>query len=46
MTTLKNVFRTALVVFALGGLTAGTFATLQPTSTLLAGSTKGIVDAG
>lgn len=46
MPTLKTMIRTALVVFALGGLTAGTFATLQPSSTVLAGSTKGIIDVG
>jgi hypothetical protein len=46
MTTFKTIVRTALVVFALGGLTAGTFAALQPTSTVLAGSTKDIVDVG
>ncbi len=46
MTTVKTIVRNALVVLALGGLTAGTFAALQPTSTLLAGSTKGITDVG
>ena len=46
MTTFKTIVRTALVVLALGGLTAGTFATLQPTSTTFAGSTKDIVDVG
>lgn len=46
MTTFKTIARTALVVLALGGLTAGTFATLQPTSTSIAGSTKGIIDVG
>jgi hypothetical protein len=46
MTTFKTIVRTALVVLALGGLTAGTFASLQPSSTTLAGSTKDIVDVG
>lgn len=46
MTTFKTIIRTALVVLALGGLTAGSFATLQPTSTTFAGSTKDIVDVG
>jgi hypothetical protein len=46
MTTFKNIARTALVVLALGGLTAGTFASLQPTVTEFAGSTKRIVDVG
>lgn len=46
MTTFKTIVRNALVVLALGGLTAGTFATLQPTSVDLAGSTKRIVDVG
>lgn len=46
MTTFKTIVRNALVVLALGGLTAGTFATLQPTSMDFAGSTKRIVDVG
>ncbi len=46
MTNLKTIVRTALVVFALGGLTAGSFAAFQPTTTILAGSTKDIVDVG
>ncbi len=46
MTTFKTIVRTALVVLALGGLTSGTFAALQPTSTTFAGSTKGIIDVG
>ena len=46
MTTFKTIVRTALVVLALGGLTAGTFTALQPTSTTFAGSTKGLIDVG
>lgn len=46
MTTIKNLARTALVVLALGGLTAGTLAALQPQATLVAGSSTGIVDPG
>jgi hypothetical protein len=46
MNTFKAIARTALVVLALGGLTAGTFASLQPTATVFAGSTKGNIDAG
>ena len=46
MTSFMTIVRTALVVLALGGLTAGTTATLQPGSTTFAGSTKDIVDVG
>lgn len=46
MTTFTKLVRTALVVLALGGLTAGTFASLQPSATTFAGSTKDIVDVG
>lgn len=46
MTTVRKLVRTALVVLALGGLGAGTLATLQPGATLLAGSSTGIVDPG
>lgn len=46
MTTFKTIVRTAFVVLALGGLTAGTFASLQPSPTVFAGSTKDIVDVG
>jgi hypothetical protein len=40
MANLKTVVRTALVVLALGGLTAGTFAALQP-SVLVEASSSG-----
>lgn len=46
MSTVQKLVRTALVVLALGGLTAGTLATLQPSATLIAGSSNGIVDPG
>ena len=46
MTTFKTIVRTALVVLAVGALTAGTTATFQPSATLFAGSTKDIVDVG
>ena len=46
MTTFKAIVRTALVVLALGGLTAGTSAALQATSSTFAGSTKDVVDVG
>ena len=46
MTTFKTIARNALVVLALAGLTVGTFASLQPSSTVFAGSTKGVIDVG
>lgn len=48
MTHLASIARATLVVLALTGLTAGTFATLQPTEIVMAGSSgkPGTYDAG
>jgi hypothetical protein len=48
MTHLKSFARATLVALALAGLTVGTFASLQPTEVVMAGSSgkPGHYDAG